>query len=51
LLELSDILLRDDADALLAQLHRLVPEFESRDGVVDWVHIERLAQQSKAAAN
>ncbi len=51
LLELSDILLRDDAHALLAQLNRLVPEFESRDGVVDWVHIERLAQQSKAAAS
>jgi FlaA1/EpsC-like NDP-sugar epimerase len=51
LLTLSDILVRNDAEALLAQLHRLVPEFESREGAMDWVHLERLARESKAAAN
>lgn len=49
LLTLSDILQRNDAEGLLAQLQRLVPDFRSRDGVMDWIHIERLAQAGKAA--
>ncbi len=45
---LSNILKLNDAEALIAQLRLLVPEFQSREGVMDWMHLKNTAQKGPA---
>ncbi|MGE5721091.1 MAG: polysaccharide biosynthesis protein, partial [Sphingomonadales bacterium] len=41
---IAGLLAAEDRPALVAALNDLVPEFESRSGIVDWVHLESRAR-------